>query len=398
VLSIQRKVLGDENATTLETFTVLAKTLQREGKLSESESVLREASAIARKLSKYDDLENLFVLRDLAETLEEESKWPEAEAIWRESLPVWRKRGGLEEQQSMYTLRKLGLALEAEHKWPEAESIHREALGISRKKGDENPEALVDLDRVIRSLVAQNKFIEAQQALDKILSPAFVAKPGCVDLLVERVNLSGRCGRWQEAEIDAGLLRQLQPGDHYHYHRLAVLLAFSQKRPAYDELCQKIVTTFTNSQNPYVNERMAQDCLLLPDSGVDLMQLDKLADAALTLGSGEPSVAYFRGCKAMSNYRLGHFREAIEWAEKANQTTPADPSAKAKAFAVLAMANWRLGNKDAAQAALANGDEIEPKPALGRDTEDLGESWVAWLVARVSLDEATALIRSGTVP
>ncbi len=68
--------------------------------------------------------------------------------------------------------------------------------------------------------------------------------------------------------------------------------------------------------NPYVAERVAQDCLLLPHSGADLALVDKLADAAVTLGSSEASLPYFQVCKAMSNYRLGRFPEAIEWAER----------------------------------------------------------------------------------
>ena len=62
---------------------------------------------------------------------------------------------------------------------------------------------------------------------------------------------------------------------------------------------------------------MAQDCLLLPHSGVDFGLVDKLAETVVTLGSGEASVPYFQACKAMSNYRLGHFPEGIDWAEKA---------------------------------------------------------------------------------
>jgi serine/threonine protein kinase/tetratricopeptide (TPR) repeat protein len=396
VLSIQRKLLGDENASTLETFTILASVLRREGKLSESESVWREASAIARKLWAYDDAGTLYVLRGLGEALENEGKWPEAEAIWRESLPLWRKRGGIEEQQSMYTLRKLALALEAEHKWPEAESTHREALSISSRKGDEDPEALVDLDRVVRTLTAQKRFVEAQQLLDKILTSAFVTKPACMDLLIERVNMMGRRGRWQEAAADIGFLLQLQPGEHYHYHRLAVLLAISQSRPDYERLCHKIVGMFTNSPNPYVNERVAQDCLLLPNSGADLALMDKLADTALTIGSDESSLAYFRTCKAMAKYRLGDFREAMEWAERANNTIAADPPAKAKAFAVSAMANWQLGRNEVARAALADGDRLVPRISPESGSMDLGESWVAWIIARVSLDEATELLRTGS--
>ena len=67
----------------------------------------------------------------------------------------------------MFTLRKLGLVLEAARNWPEAESVYREALAISQKKGDEDAEALVDLDRAVRALTAQKKFVEAQQLLER---------------------------------------------------------------------------------------------------------------------------------------------------------------------------------------------------------------------------------------
>ncbi len=396
VLSIQRKLLGDENASTLETFTILAKILRREGKLSESESVWREALAIAQKLWGKDDAKSLYVLRGLGETLEDEGKWPEAEAIWRESLSFWRKRGGVEEQQSMFTLRKLGLALEAERRWPEAESVHREALSISSKKGNQDPEALVDLERLVRVLMAQMKFGEAERLLNEVMTPAFVKQPSRLDLLKQRVNLMGRRGRWPEAAADAALLVQLEPAEHYDYHRLAGLLALTHNRSAYEQLCRKILTTFTNTANPYVDERVAQDCLLLPNSGVNLEFIDKLADSAVTIGSGEASLPYFQACKAMSNYRLEHFREAIEWAEKAEKSPTAEPEAKAKAFAVSAMANWQLEQKDAARAALAEGDKFAPKLSPEHHPKDLGESWVAWIIARISLDEATKLIQTGS--
>jgi len=96
----------------------------------------------------------------------------------------------------------------------------------------------------------------------------------------------------------------------------------------------------------------------------------------------------------MSCYRLGRFRRAIEWAEKATNNAKADPPAKAKAFAISAMANWQLGRQDAARAALASGNTFAPKRAS--ENADLGESWVAWLIARVSLDEAAELIQPET--
>ncbi|HTA29467.1 MAG TPA: tetratricopeptide repeat protein [Candidatus Cybelea sp.] len=390
-----RKCAGDEDKETVYTVNKLVSALGTEGKWPEAESVRREQWLSMRKRMGDADPDTLYALRDLGDTLEAAGKWADAEAVWRESLVAWRKRGGNEEKESMYTLRKLGLALQAEGKLPEAETVHREALEVSRKQGGiEGQEALMDLERLARVLVAQNKSGEAQKLLDDMLTPAFVKKQSGQNLLLAWVDMMGRHGRWQEATADAALLLQLQPNDHYNYHRLAGLLAMTHDRPAYEQLCQRFLTKFANPKDPYVAERLAQDCLLLPHSGVDLAVVDKLADTAVTLGSGGDSMPYFQACKAMSNYRLGHFPEAVDWAEKAAKSSTAD--AQAKAYAVLAMAHWQLGQKDTARTMLAKGDALAPSFLALGETADLGESWVAWLMARISLDEATALIQSGS--
>ena len=119
--------------------------------------------------------------------------------------------------------------------------------------------------------------------------------------------------------------------------------------------------------------------------------MDKLADKAVTDGSGTDGFPYFQACKAMSHYRLGHFSEAAGWAEKAAQSSA--EFARAKAYAILAVARWQLGNQNEARAALAQADALAPRLSRTADSIDLGESWVAWLMARISLDEATRLIR-----
>jgi hypothetical protein len=76
------------------------------------------------------------------------------------------------------------------------------------------------------------------------------------------------------------------------------------------------------------------------------------------------------------------------------KNTTGDAQAKAKAYALLAMAQWQLGEKDIARAMLVKGDSLAPGFLSTSDTEDIGESWVAWLFARISLDEAAGLIQS----
>ncbi len=394
VLDIQRKLFGEEDPVTLDTLTSLATVLDSEGKRSEAEALWRQVVAVRRKLGDHENPQILYDMRSLASTLEVEGKWPEAESVWRESLAAWRKRGGIEEQQSMYTLRRLGLALEAEGKLAEAEAAHREALGISRNKGDEDAEALADVERLVRVLVREKKFGEAERLLDGVLTPDFVTKPASVNLVVERLDLKGRQARWPEAAADAALAVDLQPIDHYRYHTLAALLAVSQNRPAYEQLCKSLPAKFANSQNPFIDERLVQDCLLLANSGVNLELMDKQADLAVALGSGDENLPYFQACKAMSNYRLGHFSEAVDWGQRAAKGSKVE--AQAKAYGILAMAHWQLGQQDAARAMLAKGDALAPGIPPASKSVDLGDSWVAWLMARITLDEATALIQSGS--
>ena len=97
----------------------------------------------------------------------------------------------------------------------------------------------------------------------------------------------------------------------------------------------------------------------------------------------------------MSHYRLGNFAEAIAWGDKAAKSS-AD-FARAKAYAVLAMAHWRLGQTNEALAALHKGDALAPSFSPEKGDDDLGESWVAWLMARISLDEAMQLIQADSI-
>jgi hypothetical protein len=66
----------------------------------------------------------------------------------------------------------------------------------------------------------------------------------------------------------------------------------------------------------------------------------------------------------------------------------------AHAYAVLAMAHWRLGEKDAAREMLDKGNTLAPIVFPVRDAEDRADAWSGWIIARISLEEATALIES----
>jgi serine/threonine protein kinase/tetratricopeptide (TPR) repeat protein len=395
LLAMRRELLGPEDPLIAAALQDLAYVMGMNGKSAESKSLQQEALAMQRKLLGDAHPDVSISLSTLGERLRQQGNLGDAHVVLSSALSIQRKLLGDDSPAVLYSLGRLGLTLEQEGKWPEAEAAHREALTGWRKQfGIQDPQPLKELSGLARALTAQKKYGEAEKVLGEALTPAFVREPASADLLLLRVDLLGRQVRWHEAAADAALLLQLQPNEHYHYHRLAGLLAMTHDLPAYEQLCQKILTTFGHATNEYVAERMADDCLLLPHSGVDLQLVDRLADAAVTIGSNDVgALTYFQACKALSDYRLGHFSEAIKWAENPLNSSYADANSRAKACAVLAMAHWQLNQKNEARAMLAKGNELAPGILPARSDEDLGASWVAWLFARLSLDEATALIQ-----
>jgi len=352
---IQRKVLGDRHPDVARSIYILGERLRRSGNLSASHAVLDAALSIQRKLLGDDHPDVLATLIGLGSVLEKEGTWAEVEAVRRQTVEMRRKRDGTDDSQT-----------------------------------------ISEIEGLVRALREQEKLSEAEAALAEALTPSLLRKPASVKLLLHRADLMGRQGRWEEAARDSVLAMEHQPDEHYHYHRLAPLLVLTGNLPAYEQLCRNVLVTFTNTANPYWAQRIAIDCLLLPNTSVDLQLVDNLADTAVARGMGElDALPYFQVCKAMSTYRLDRYAEALVWAEKALDSSPA--YASAHACAVSSMANWRLGRQDEARAMFLRGETLAPNISRVPGVENFGGSWVAWLFARIALDEAKALIQGSSI-
>lgn len=388
VLEIRRKQLGPEHQLVATSLTDVAWAAGGAGKLEEAESLEREALAMRSKLLTEEHPDVAKSLYLIGDRLRQRNKLNEASAFLNEALARQRKLDA-DNPTLLDTLRSLGWTLEAEGKLAESEKVHREALALWRKRGEaEIPQAQAELESLAHVLIAQKKFAEAKQLVDE----AFVTQPSSVGPLALRLDLEGHLGQWQEAAADGVSLINYQPLNHNRYCTVAALLVRTHNRSAYEHLCQRILTTFANTTNIFVADQVAKACLFLPSSDVDLRVVSRLADLTVTLGAGDSgAMPYFEVCKALSEYRLGHFSEAVEWAEKPLKISGI--YAHGHACAVLAMAYWSLGQKEEAQAMLAKGNTLAPSAMPTSIVEDPGNAWLAWLFARIQLDEATALLQ-----
>ncbi|MGH7994042.1 MAG: hypothetical protein ACREDQ_11035, partial [Limisphaerales bacterium] len=228
----------------------------------------------------------------------------------------------------------------------------------------------------------------------------FFGKAGHVDrltaddmgsLLALKANIEARRGQWAEAAADAARSLEYQPRSSFRYSMVAALYLKSGNRPAYEKFCKELFYDFGDTDNIFVADQVAKACLFLPASQVNLNSIARLADFAVTLGANdEGAMPFFEICKALSEYRLGHFAQAAEWAKKtlASPRTDAYPHA----YGILALADWRLGKKEDARAMLDAGEKLAPREMPAVVAEDPGTAWLTWLLARIQLDEAESLL------
>ena len=398
VLAIRRKLLGSEHPLVATSLTDVAWAAGGQpGKLEEAEALEREALAMRRKLlgEEHPDVaKSLYLVGD---RLREEGKLNDALALLNEALAMQRKLLSDANPTTLDTLHSLGMVLEAEGRLAESEQIHREALVVWHKMGEDGiPQALAELKSLAQILMAEKKFGEAEELLDEKLTPALARQPSSADVLALRADLEARRGRWQAAADDAAQAFELQSLNADRYCPLAALLVKTHNRPAYEQFRKQILAAYSGTTNIFVADEVAKASLFLPGPDANLPVIGHLADMTVRLGVGnEGAMPFFEICKALSEYRKGHFAEAAEWAQKTIQNPRID--AHGHAYAILAMADWQLGKKTEAREMLAEGNALRPVILPVRDAEDPANAWQGWLYARTSLDEASALIQPGSM-
>ncbi len=134
-----RRVLGDDHASTLASNNSIASLLQSQGKLTEAEPYLREALEGCRRVLGDDHASTLASKSNLALLLVELGNAVEAEQLAGETVLAARETLGAEHWLHGNFLGKDGRALAALERFDDAESALLEAHGILQTAlGDEH--------------------------------------------------------------------------------------------------------------------------------------------------------------------------------------------------------------------------------------------------------------------
>jgi eukaryotic-like serine/threonine-protein kinase len=393
VLEIRRKLLGPDDPLVAATMDDLAWACGARGKLQEAEKLEQEALSMRLKLLPGNHPDVALSLYLVGDRMRQLNDMQSADSILNAAYSIQRKVLGEDDPDLFYTLRSLGLALESEGKLSEAEQADQQALDIYLKQGDmENPQALSEVETLVHVLKSEKKFNDAEQLLDETLTPELLGKTSSQRLLYLRADLRGRSGQWQEAADDAALAFKYQPTDSGLYSMLAAFLVKANEQHRYQQFRDTLMAGFGDTTNIYVADQVAKAFLFRPSASTNIDVIYRLANLPVTLGTNDlDAMPYFEVCKALSEYRQGHYDQAVEWARQPLKIEGNE--SHGHAYAVLAMANWRLGKVTEARTMLANGNDLAPPSMPANVAEDPGDAWLHWLFARVQMDEATALIQ-----
>ena len=253
-------------------------------------------------------------------------------------------------------------------------------------------------------LCQRDKLDEAQKMFDSVPMTALRLYPArATDALNTLGGYHVSHGQWQGAVSNFTLLIELNPDDHLNYHALVPLLVQIGDVETYRQLCREALVRFNGTKDPNIAERMAKDCLILPDVGVDLDEVGKWVETALTVGKSNEAFAHFQCVKGLAEYRQGHYEGAIDWTQRGLPALSQGPGSlwfSVEAHMVTAMSRFRLKQTDAARSELAKWLEIAETKAspITRQVlfKDKERAWADWIIAHALMNEAQALLEDQT--
>jgi tetratricopeptide (TPR) repeat protein len=170
-LAIRRKLLGEEHPGTAKGYSNLGSNLNHQGKYKDAEDGLRESLVIKRKVLGEDDFQMAVSYNNLGYSLNNQGKYREAEGVYRKSLDIRRKLLGEEHPETARGYSNLAYNLYDQGKYQEAREDSYKALAIRRKLlGEEHPDTALSYGWVATILYTQGKYREAEQGFHKALA------------------------------------------------------------------------------------------------------------------------------------------------------------------------------------------------------------------------------------
>ncbi len=357
--------------------------------IGEEVPILREAIALEKEVG--DDPKLLgYCVRRLADALDEPGTHAEAESLMREALALHRQQSAPDDTAIASDLFMLAQCLMKQGKLDEAESTAREVVEFDRR--------VLDKDHIGRALavgllghvlIERSKWEEAEALFKEALD----ASPSNYRYWQLLGQFNARRGNWPASVEQYSRAIELHPevGDRSPLF-LAVALVQAGHLDEYRQLCHRFLEQCSGTHEFADADKAAKAALLLPVDGADLDRACKLADFAATATEPKSLLGWVQFCKALAEYRRGHFTSAVDWANRAISSSMKDNApAQAGDYFIQACAYAQLQQIESARAALGKGDELV-KHAHTQVSPDFSGAWADWTIAELLHQEAKKLL------
>jgi serine/threonine protein kinase/tetratricopeptide (TPR) repeat protein len=162
-LDLRRKLYGNEHEEVATSLNELGLVLRRDGKPAEAEKCHREALAIQKKLHGEEHMILVESLNDLALALMEQDKFSDAETLFGQALALREEFSGGRYINDAKLLDSLAFVLLKQARWQEADQKAHQALDLYQKfgrKGEEVATVLLNLGLISRG---QGNLAKAEQ-------------------------------------------------------------------------------------------------------------------------------------------------------------------------------------------------------------------------------------------
>ncbi|MEX2317579.1 MAG: protein kinase [Pirellulales bacterium] len=251
-----------------------------------------------------------------------------------------------------------------------------------------------------------HKVAEAESLLKEV--PPHLVLPDTVHAQLRR-SLGGWHAihdQWQEAAANLSVLLRVDSLDSEGSTTLDHLmcgpaLIASGDDAAYDRFRREAASRFRDTREQFVAERITRAALLRPADDQFMTSLAPLR-SLLVQAQSNPAVTadaknWGRVALALSDYRAGNYRGAIEWGNKVFASGWAHGHGLSGLRAILAMSYFKINQVAEARSALAVGRNYNEEAYLWRTSEIERVPW--WIISlfdglnmRILLLEASALV------
>ena len=191
-LEIRKRIRGAKDAATLDSMQALAGVMNEESRYADAEKLSRETLDVRRATFGPNHRDSLESMSQLARILNNEGRYQEAELLHRQVLDTARRALDPQSQIIRQAMHDLAIDLAYEGKFSESEKEFRDVLDMDRNRlGPDHPDVLNDLSNLAATLHHEDKLNEAEKLyLEALAAKHRVLGPEHPDTLVTMGNLA----------------------------------------------------------------------------------------------------------------------------------------------------------------------------------------------------------------